>query len=342
MEILLIRNALYRLRRGAHCRQLPRFAFTLVELLVVLAILGILIALLIPAVQSARESARMASCKNHLRQLALAVSNHLQNHGHFPSGGWGHIWTGDPDGGYGRNQPGGWVYNLLPFIEQSNLRDLGSRLPEREKRRAASQLMETPLALLNCPSRRGPVQYPVATFAYRFQMANAESPRFVTRGDYAINVGTYGANAFVLGGGPRSPSAVESFVFPDPQEYTGLSFGRSRVTAEQVADGLSNTILIGEKYLNPQLYETCKDPSDWGHLYGGFGADTFRLGGEGFRLEKDHPGRSRSTIFGGPHSNCHFVLCDSSVRAVDFEIDAAVYESLTSRMDGGLVAAPNR
>src|SRR6476659_9581645 len=93
-------------------------AFTLVELLVVIAIIGILVALLLPAVQAARESARRQQCSNHLKQLALGALNHEQTHQTFPTGGWGWFWVGDADRGFKRDQPGGWIYNLLPYVEE--------------------------------------------------------------------------------------------------------------------------------------------------------------------------------------------------------------------------------
>src|SRR5687768_4642654 len=100
--------------------------FTLVELLVVIAIIGVLIALLLPAVQAAREASRRSQCQNHLKQLSLAGMNFEGANGALPSGGWGWHWMGDPDAGYDKNQPGSWVYSLLPYLEQSGVRTIAA------------------------------------------------------------------------------------------------------------------------------------------------------------------------------------------------------------------------
>ena len=101
-----------------------RSGFTLVELLVVITIIGILVALLLPAVQAAREAARRLQCANNVKQLALAALSHESAITFFPTGGWDKVWLGHPDRGFGKSQPGGWIYNVLPFIEQEALHDL--------------------------------------------------------------------------------------------------------------------------------------------------------------------------------------------------------------------------
>src|SRR6188768_1267313 len=111
---------------GALGKRCTREGFTLVELLVVIAIIGILVALLLPAVQAAREAARRNQCTNNLKQISIGVQNHESALKMLPSSGIGYQWVGDPNFGSGRKQPGGWIYNVLPYIEEQAIHDMGA------------------------------------------------------------------------------------------------------------------------------------------------------------------------------------------------------------------------
>ena len=102
-----------------------REGFTLVELLVVISIIAVLIGLLVPAVQTAQEFARQMECKNNLKQMGLGFQQHHQAHTVWPASGWGYGWMGDPNMGHSRRQPGGWMYNILPYTDNMNLWELG-------------------------------------------------------------------------------------------------------------------------------------------------------------------------------------------------------------------------
>jgi hypothetical protein len=130
---------------------------------VVIAIIGILVALLMPAVQAARESARQATCQNSLKQIGTGVGQHISTLGRYPTGGWGYNWTGDADQGNGQNQPGGWIYNLLPYIDQQTLHDFGAGAASSAGLRMGGYVMRIMTALpgFNCPSRRRAVDYPL-------------------------------------------------------------------------------------------------------------------------------------------------------------------------------------
>ena len=309
-----------------------RLAFTLVELLVVITIIGILIALLLPAVQSAREAGRNVQCQNNLKQIGLAFLNHEQMHGHFPTGGWGYHWVGDPDRGFGVEQAGGWGYNILPFIEQDNLWALGKGQSDAERRAAARVRIMTPLAIYNCPSRRRAITYPTERFkSYRM----CDPPSSVARGDYAANMGN---SAYTGGDSPGSYSQGDGM--SDEQwnsqfgtDYNGITYRRSVVTPAMVRDGLSNTYMVGERYINPDHYYTGEDPTDDQCVYSGHDRDVVR---DTRNLPfRDRPGWGAQHVFGSAHpTTWNMVFGDGSIRALPYTIDATVHQRLGARNSG--------
>ena len=192
--------------------------FTLVELLVVITIIGILIALLLPAVQAAREAARRAQCQNHLKEIGLGCLNHEQAHGFFPTGGWRWWWAGDPDRGFDRRQPGSWIYNLLPYVEQNPLRQLGAGKSITDKKADLKVLLGTPLELCHCPTRRGCRAYPVNGGGL-LAPCNADASPVGARTDYAANGG---AVFWPTGGSPRGSPTPRSSTRPTSSGPTRL------------------------------------------------------------------------------------------------------------------------
>ena len=165
---------------------MKRCAFTLVELLVVIAIIGILIGLLLPAINAAREAGRRTQCLNQVKQMGLACMTHESTNGFLPTDGWSYYWSGDPDRGYTRAQPGGWIYNILPFMEYKSVHDLGAGLSLAAKRPLLAQIAATVIPTIICPSRRPAKLYPNANGA----TCNADTPPQAAHTDYASNAGT--------------------------------------------------------------------------------------------------------------------------------------------------------
>lgn len=311
-----------------------RTGFTLIELLVVIAIIGVLVALLLPAVQAAREAARRLQCQNQLKQIALAMLLHEQAHKHFPTAGWGGAWVGDPDRGFAQNQPGGWVYNILPFIEQDALRKLGSGQTDAQKMATNTQVISTPLSGFNCPSRRdakprkGGIQWAI----------NANTSTVgVARGDYAGNGGDPPSTD--TDGGPSSFAAAPGHTWSPTNVYTGILFPKSMITIAQVRDGTSHTYLVGEKYLNPDRYEDGGDVSDDWSMYAGAQGDVIRSTHVSWPPSQDWPGLSSfSFSFGSAHSGTfQIAFCDGSVHGIAYDIDPTIYSRLGNRKDGQVI-----
>lgn len=203
-----------------------RRGFTLVELLVVIAIIGVMVGLLLPAVQAAREAARRMSCGNNLKQLVLASHNYHDTFRVFPSG---YVRTSNAQGW-------GWGALMLPFIEQSPMHErLQVTRANLDTIIAAPPadfvaLVQTPLSAFRCPSDTG---------------ADGEILPPGNRGrngpsGIQPSVSNYKGVAGVLSPQHRPAGATLS------RDGLGIFHGNSRVRMADIIDGSSNTLAIGE------------------------------------------------------------------------------------------------
>ena len=326
--------------------------FTLIELLVVIAIIAVLIALLLPAVQSAREAARRMQCGNHLKQMGLAALNHENAQTYLPTDGWGWYWIGDPDRGTDWRQPGGWVYNVLPYLEQQALHDLQSGKTGAARTAAAAQMIATPLETFNCPSRRKCKLYTIGAWDARQQ-----KPQFsdVTpqgaRSDYAANGGTTPDLDASWGGAPlqyygcntiaEAESAAGQTAFAKITTLaTGVIYPGSMTKMADIRDGTSNTYLFGEKYVNPDCYENAQNGGDNESMYIGDNADICRWAASNYPPMRDRIGLNIDEPFGSAHpSGCLMVYCDGSVHTVSYSVDTTVHTLLANKADGQVIDA---
>jgi prepilin-type processing-associated H-X9-DG protein/prepilin-type N-terminal cleavage/methylation domain-containing protein len=305
-----------------------RKAFSLVELLVVIAIIVLLMALMMPAIQKVREAANRMICANNLKQLGIAIHNHHVDFHRFPSGGWGWFWVGDPDRGTDFGQPGGWVYNIMPWIEQDTLHEIGHAMPPKQKNQESTYRISRTLALLNCPSRRNGGPYPNAN---NFFYANAANPPpLLARSDYAANCGDQNSDEFFSGPPNLAAGDNPRFPWPNTNNLTGVIFQRSMIRIDDVKNGTSNTYLLGEKYLNPDHYEDGRDPSDNENMYVGYDNDINRNTHD--PPLRDRPGLTNTFRFGSPHpGGVNMLMCDGSVQQVGYDVEPAVHKRAGNR-----------
>ncbi|MBA3482552.1 MAG: DUF1559 domain-containing protein [Pirellulales bacterium] len=254
----------------------PRRGFTLVELLVVIAIIGVLVALLLPAVQAAREAARRAQCTNNLKQVGLAMHNHVSALRIFPTGGN----APDPDiANYttgpristtsGSGQPNGpakqgvsWPYQILGFLEQGAVKGIISR----------NQIRQTSIPGYFCPSRRGPelvddnvlMDYAAATplgslcgTAYdgggRYDITR--SVPYIGRPSYEQAAGSFWCDAPTIGrgnnGGPRDNTFTEGIIVRTPWRISNCSSGVTCSVANAAGPAKGEEVPNGSALVDP-------------------------------------------------------------------------------------------
>jgi prepilin-type N-terminal cleavage/methylation domain-containing protein len=294
-------------------RSTPRRpAYTLIEVLVVLALISILLALLLSAVQQVRESANRIMCANNLRQIGLGLLSHHDTFGVFPSnGGWdgqqeiravdGSLtvpYTIDKESGDRINwgvgdptlapwaQTGCWAYAILPFLEQGNL------FTQRDWKEACK--------LYICPSRRSALAVvPVAEDAYGWYWG----------GGWRWGKIDYAANRLILGErGHCVPLAA-------------------------LTDGTAQTILVGEKAVDPKVNQ----PGTWYHDEPFFTGGSGSTARHGSLVLRDAAGIAYKDNWGSAHpGRTEFLFADGSARPLSYATSAATVAALLTP-DGGEV-----
>jgi len=262
---------------------------------------------------------------------------HEVAHQYYPTGGWGGRWVGDPERGTDENQPGGWIYNILPYIEQQAVHDIGLCKDADAKKEAAVKLQGTKLPGFNCPTRRTEGLY---THVGSASVFNAASPTEMdARSDYAASAGDLWVDP---GAGPDGYDD-SYYKWPDASKMTGISYLLSRVRPADIKDGATNTYLVGEKWLSTENYYNGKCHGDDYSLYQGASSDILRWvskkPGEYWPPcpdDKLPPGCECGLL---PFGSCHpelwnVSLCDGSVHSLRFTIDPEVHRRLGCRNDG--------
>ena len=196
------------------------------------------------------------------------------------------------------------MYSVLPFIGEKDLWSLGTGVSFAKSPGAKSLAfvgqVSRPIAIFYCPGRRAAQLYPYGAAKPPYAMHSQDLASGVIKSDYAINTGNESLNDF--GPGPDSYRKGDnpSYDWHDTSMMNGVSFLRSEVKPEDVTDGLGETYMIGEKYLNPDQYANGHDFGDNETAMSGFDNDNNRCGGAGefFQPHRDEAGLRDKMIWG--------------------------------------------
>jgi prepilin-type N-terminal cleavage/methylation domain-containing protein len=319
------RKQLHAMEQGTPCSR-PLHGFTLVELLVVIAIIGVLIGLLLPAIQAVRETARRMRCSNNLKQMMFAMHSFHDARKILP-----------PNGTLGSGETT-WAIRIMPFMEETSLFSSWSDFIDLRGGyyRATATARQTQVAGYYCPSRRGSSNMPLSV------NGNTRSPWGGGSGalsDYATSFG----DTCIFS---PTPLANGAFSYPMQSGGTSTSSADDRITwahsinFRKITDGLSKTIFVGEKHVRPTEFGTAAggdtsvynddDPKPLGRLLG------WGIGLAG--APDDDAGGNRSWQFGGPHpGTCQFGMGDCRVVSIQTQIDSDVLRRLGRRDDGEMV-----
>ena len=305
--------------------------FTLIELLVVIAIIAVLVSLLLPAVQQAREAARRTQCKNNLKQLGLAMHNYHDTFNTFPPGHVAAI-----PANITSSEVGCWAWGtmLLPALEQSNIYNVlsaGTMLPQQVAATPAGlKALQTPIPVFRCPSDTGPALNNFDNTLSGHEMIAGNYSRFITDGTNKIEIATSNYMAVSNAGDSTTPAIFPSQYGP----ALGIAFQNSKVGIRDITDGTSNTLCIGERAWKygtliagaGTIYAISASPlanidqsGSWNikSAYTNVASLTY----DGLNATVNRPHQSRA--FNSAHTGgVQFLLCDGSVRFLSQNIDS--------------------
>ncbi len=288
-----------------------RRGFTLIELLVVIAIIAILIALLLPAVQQAREAARRTQCKNHLKQIGLALHNYHDSFNALPPG-----WIGVTNGAsdiYGVNG-WGWASKILPMMDQTPLyNEIDFNLKMEASANAALRIKSIPA--YRCPTDA------VTESVWTIQDGSGGNLAELAVANY---VGVFGTGEL-----DHCASTPNSPCFGD-----GTFYQNSRIQFRDFTDGLSGTMMVGER-------KTLRDASsNWTSTWAGVVANgddaLVRILGSTDHTP-NHPSNHIDDFSSYHTGGSHFLLGDGTVRFLSTNIDHEIYQHLATRNAGDLI-----
>jgi prepilin-type N-terminal cleavage/methylation domain-containing protein/prepilin-type processing-associated H-X9-DG protein len=277
--------------------------FTLIELLVVIGIIGVLMGLLLPAVQKVREAANRMSCQNNLKQIGLAFHNHHDALHFFPAGGWYSYTPPTYLGGaptVGEQQQAGWGFQILPYIEATNTWMGGQAKTDSAR---AVVAIGTPNKLFFCPSRRGPQ---TVTYADNYQPQLTGG--LITRAlcDYAAS-------------NKEGTGVVQQFV---------------PVRIADITDGTSNTLMVSEKRMNLAYLGQKQTDDNQGYSVG-WNYDTIRKTTQRPAPDYSAPLGDGGGLFGSSHpGRFNAVFADGSVRPISYSVSKTVFKLLGDKGDG--------
>ena len=323
--------------------------FTLVELLVVIAIIGVLVGLLLPAVQAAREAARAMQCQNNLHQISLATTMFHDSFRAFPPARYQPRPDASPDRSCGGKETT-WLVRIMPFMEQ---RVAESRWDySKSYADHMSEVREFTLADYCCPSRRS------ASEAIGTGLIAGSSKTWITLpcgcsiavagsvsvtgalGDYGGNHGDLSPGSSGLAGdfyygGNGSGVIISSHARCDsniPLDWT------DKIRMRDITDGSSNTILVGEMHV--PIGKLGKSPEDAFIFNGDNVFNSARVGGPTVPIVQNNRDEGNGLVsWGSWHPGvCHFALADGSVRGISKSIDTEALGNLCNRHDGNVVA----